>query len=207
MDLLTEQELAIPGSKAKGVIAEALILRVASLAVLLVVWQFLSLMLSARYVPGPLLTFSAVAENIASGAILRHFTVTMLRMLVSFALAMALGVVTGTLMGLYRRCVDPELLLMDEPFSGLDELTARSMRELLLGLWQETRKTVLFVTHNCFEACFVADRIVVLSPRPGRIAQVISVELPRPRDYENPRLFEQSVTITRLVTGRPTSGS
>lgn len=103
--------------------------------------------------------------------------------------------------------VDPELLLMDEPFSGLDELTARSMRELLLGLWQETRKTVLFVTHNCFEACFVADRIVVLSPRPGRIAQVINVELPRPRDYEHPRLFEQSVTITRLVTRRSASGS
>ena len=103
--------------------------------------------------------------------------------------------------------VDPELLLMDEPFSGLDELTARSMRELLLGLWQETRKTVLFVTHNCFEACFVADRIVVLSPRPGRIAAEISVELPRPRDYENPHLFEQSVMITRFVTGRATSAT
>src|SRR5574341_1385922 len=100
--------------------------------------------------------------------------------------------------------VDPELLLMDEPFSGLDELTARSMRELLLGLWQETRKTVLFVTHNCFEACFVADRIVVLSPRPGRITQEINVELPRPRDYENPRLFEQSVRVTRFVTGGAT---
>lgn len=103
--------------------------------------------------------------------------------------------------------VDPELLLMDEPFSGLDELTARSMRELLLGLWQETRKTVLFVTHNCFEACFVADRIVVLSPRPGRITQEINVELPRPRDYENPRLFERSVTVTRFVTGGATSQS
>jgi ABC-type nitrate/sulfonate/bicarbonate transport system ATPase subunit len=103
--------------------------------------------------------------------------------------------------------VDPELLLMDEPFSGLDELTARSMRELLLGLWQETRKTVLFVTHNCFEACFVADRIIVLSPRPGRIAAEISVELPRPRDYENPRLFEQSVTIIRFITGRATSAT
>jgi NitT/TauT family transport system ATP-binding protein len=101
--------------------------------------------------------------------------------------------------------VDPELLLMDEPFSGLDELTARSMRELLLGLWQETRKTVLFVTHNCFEACFVADRIVVFSPRPGRITQEISVELPRPRDYENPRLFERSVAVTRFVTGGATS--
>ena len=101
--------------------------------------------------------------------------------------------------------VDPELLLMNEPFSGLDELTARSMRELLLRLWQETRKTVLFVTHSCFEACFVADRIVVLSPRPGRITQEIRVELPRPRDYENPRLFEQSVMVTRFVTGGATS--
>ena len=97
--------------------------------------------------------------------------------------------------------VDPELLLMDEPFSGLDELTARSMRELLLALWQETKKTVVFVTHNCFEACFVADRILVLSPRPGRVRQEITVELPRPRNYENPRLFEMSVSVTRLVTG------
>lgn len=104
MDVLTEQELAIPAAKAKGLIPEALPLRVASIAVLLVVWQFLSLMLSARYVPGPLLTFSALADNVASGAILQHFTVTMLRMAVSFALAMALGVVIGTLMGLYRRC-------------------------------------------------------------------------------------------------------
>ena len=96
---------------------------------------------------------------------------------------------------------------MDEPFSGLDELTARAMRELLLGLWQETRKTVLFVTHNCFEACFVADRIIVLTPRPGRIAQEINVALPRPRNYENPRLFEQSVTITRFITGRGASGT
>lgn len=97
--------------------------------------------------------------------------------------------------------VDPEILLMDEPFSGLDELTARSMRELLLELWQETRKTVVFVTHNCFEACFVADRILVFSSRPGRVRQELSVELPRPRDYENSRLFELSVSVTRLVTG------
>jgi ABC-type nitrate/sulfonate/bicarbonate transport system ATPase subunit len=97
--------------------------------------------------------------------------------------------------------VDPEILLMDEPFSGLDELTARTMRELLLALWQETRKTIIFVTHNCFEACFVADRILVLTPRPGRVQKEIRVELPRPRDYENPRLFEMSVHVTRLVMG------
>jgi NitT/TauT family transport system ATP-binding protein len=97
--------------------------------------------------------------------------------------------------------VDPELLLMDEPFSGLDELTARSMRELLLELWQETKKTVIFVTHNCFEACFVADRILVFSARPGRVREEIRVGLPRPRDYENSRLFEMSVAVTRLVMG------
>ncbi len=97
--------------------------------------------------------------------------------------------------------VDPEILLMDEPFSGLDELTARAMRQHQLALWQETRKTVVFVTHNCFEACFVADRILIFTPRPGRVQQEITVDLPRPRDYESSRLFELSVAVTRLVTG------
>ena len=91
---------------------------------------------------------------------------------------------------------------MDEPFSGLDELTARSMRELLLGIWLETRKTVIFVTHNCFEACFLADRIAVFAPRPGRIKQEFTVDLGRPRDYEDPRLFEMSVKVTHFVTGK-----
>jgi ABC-type nitrate/sulfonate/bicarbonate transport system ATPase subunit len=96
--------------------------------------------------------------------------------------------------------IDPELLLMDEPFSGLDELTARRLREQQLALWQESRKTVVFVTHNCFEACFVADRILILSPRPGRVQHEITVDLPRPRSYDSPRLFELSVAVTRLVT-------
>lgn len=99
--------------------------------------------------------------------------------------------------------VDPEILLMDEPFSGLDELTARSMRELLLGIWLETRKTVIFVTHNCFEACFLADRILVFTPRPGSIKQEFAVELDRPRNYEDARLFDMSVKVTHFVTGRP----
>ena len=101
--------------------------------------------------------------------------------------------------------VDPEMLLMDEPFSGLDELTARTMRELLLEIWLETRKTVIFVTHNCFEACFLADRIVVFSPRPGKIRKSVTVELPRPRNYEDSSLFELSVSITRYVTGKQVS--
>ena len=98
--------------------------------------------------------------------------------------------------------VDPEMLLMDEPFSGLDELTARTMRELLLALWLETRKTVIFVTHNCFEACFLADRIVVFSSRPGKIRKEVTVELARPRNYEDSRLFELSVSVTHYVTGK-----
>ena len=97
--------------------------------------------------------------------------------------------------------VDPEILLMDEPFSGLDELTARTMRELLLALWIETRKTVVFVTHNCFEACFLADRIVVFTARPGRVSKDMAVQLPRPRNYEDSRLFELSVSVTHHVTG------
>ena len=97
--------------------------------------------------------------------------------------------------------VDPEILLMDEPFSGLDELTARTMREQLLEIWLETRKTVLFVTHNCFEACFLADRIVVLTARPGAIRKELGVSLPRPRNYEDGRLFELSVSVTHYVTG------
>lgn len=96
--------------------------------------------------------------------------------------------------------VNPEVLLMDEPFSGLDELTARDMRQQILELWDSTRKTVLFVTHNCFEACFLADRILVMSSRPGRLRCEIRVELPRPRDYESPRLFELSVEVAHVLT-------
>jgi NitT/TauT family transport system ATP-binding protein len=92
--------------------------------------------------------------------------------------------------------VDPALLLMDEPFSGLDEITARSMRQELLRIWQQTRKTVLFVTHNSFEATFLADRILVMTPRPGRVYREIAVDLPRPRDYDDPAVF---TTSTRIV--------
>ncbi|HZV50532.1 MAG TPA: ABC transporter ATP-binding protein [Candidatus Dormibacteraeota bacterium] len=95
--------------------------------------------------------------------------------------------------------VDPDLLLMDEPFTGLDEFTARAMRRELLQLWRETRRSVLFVTHNCFEACYLADRILVMSAGPGRIRDEIVVDLPRPRDDESPELFERSVAVTRTV--------
>ena len=92
---------------------------------------------------------------------------------------------------------DPELLLMDEPFSSLDEITGRSMRKLFLELWEQRRKTILFVTHNMFEATFLADRIIVMSARPGRIHNIIENKLPRPRDYEDPAVFAASAAISK----------
>lgn len=69
-----------------------------------------------------------------------------------------------------------------------------------LTLWQESRKTVVFVTHNCFEARFIADRVVIPRPRRGRVRHEITVDLPRPRSYDSPELFALSVAVTRLVT-------
>jgi NitT/TauT family transport system ATP-binding protein len=80
--------------------------------------------------------------------------------------------------------IKPELLLMDEPFSALDEFTREKLNEDLLAIWRKTRKTVVFVTHNITEAVFLSDRVFVLSPHPGRLSAVIDISLPRPRSLE-----------------------
>ena len=79
---------------------------------------------------------------------------------------------------------DPPILLMDEPFSALDEQTRISMGDELLRIWEATGKTVVFVTHSLTEAAYLADEIIVMSARPGRIVDRIEVDLPRPRTYE-----------------------
>jgi ABC-type nitrate/sulfonate/bicarbonate transport system ATPase subunit len=78
---------------------------------------------------------------------------------------------------------DPKVLLMDEPFGALDHQTRELMQELLLNIWEEHRKTVLFVTHDIDEAIFMANRVVVMSARPGRIKHEEAIDFPHPRDY------------------------
>jgi ABC-type nitrate/sulfonate/bicarbonate transport system ATPase subunit len=77
---------------------------------------------------------------------------------------------------------DPSVLLMDEPFAALDAMTRDDMQRLLAEVWRETRKTVIYVTHNVSEAVYLADRVVVMSAHPGTVQAIVNIDLPRPRD-------------------------
>jgi ABC-type nitrate/sulfonate/bicarbonate transport system ATPase subunit len=94
--------------------------------------------------------------------------------------------------------VNPQVLLMDEPFASIDEQTRRVFQDDLLSLWSEERKTVVLVTHSMEEAIYLSDRVVVLSPRPGRVHQVLDVPLPRPREVGDVRATAE---FARLVDG------
>ena len=78
----------------------------------------------------------------------------------------------------------PEVLLMDEPFAALDVMTKQKLQEQFLNIWNETRMTVIFVTHDLEEALYLADRVVVMSSHPGRISRVVEVPFGRPRDKD-----------------------
>ncbi len=94
---------------------------------------------------------------------------------------------------------DPSMLLMDEPFGALDALTRDRLHEELESLWAATRKTVVFVTHNVREAVALGDRVLVLSPRPGRIVGDFRISLPRPRALEDITVMHQASEIMRVL--------
>jgi NitT/TauT family transport system ATP-binding protein len=95
--------------------------------------------------------------------------------------------------------IDPAVVLMDEPFSTLDEVTARVMRQQLVELWQESGHAVVFVTHSIREAVFLADRIFVLTAGPARLIEALEVPVPRPRLYEDAALTELEAQIVERV--------
>ncbi|MEZ4498688.1 MAG: ABC transporter ATP-binding protein [Thermomicrobiales bacterium] len=102
------------------------------------------------------------------------------------------------------RCLsyDPEVILMDEPFGALDAFTRDEMNLLIQKLWMETGKTIIFVTHNVTEAIFLADRVVVLTPRPGRLAHIFEIDLPRPRTIDStfsPPFIEKVLEIKETI--------
>ena len=107
--------------------------------------------------------------------------------------------------------VDPSVLLMDEPFGALDAFTRDEMNLLIQEIWMETHKTIAFVTHSIFEAIFLADRVAVMSARPGRIAEIYDIDIPRPRSVDiqtKPDFIERVLKIkSRIEHGRgPAAG-
>jgi len=100
---------------------------------------------------------------------------------------------------------EPALLLMDEPFGALDEMTRERLNLELLSIWERLQSTVVFVTHSISEAVFLSTRVVVMSPRPGRIAGVVPIDLPSPRSAEtreDPRFFELVTEVRELLRKR-----
>ncbi|GEJ56797.1 ABC transporter ATP-binding protein [Anaeromyxobacter diazotrophicus] len=95
--------------------------------------------------------------------------------------------------------IDPPMLLMDEPFGALDALTRRNLQDELLRLWAALGKTIVFVTHGIEEAIYLADRVVVMTYRPGRVKRVVPVALPRPRDTASPEFNALKREVAQLV--------
>jgi NitT/TauT family transport system ATP-binding protein len=95
--------------------------------------------------------------------------------------------------------INPNALLMDEPFGALDAQTRDALHGELQTIWSETHKTILFVTHNVREAVVLGDRVVVLQPRPGRIKKIFAVNLPRPRQIESYAVVDLALEIMKEI--------
>jgi NitT/TauT family transport system ATP-binding protein len=95
--------------------------------------------------------------------------------------------------------LDSPIMLMDEPFGALDSLTRRNLQDELLRIWTEFRKTIIFVTHSIEESIYLADRIVVMTYRPGKIKKVVSVAMPRPRDPSSAEFNDIKKELSQLV--------
>jgi NitT/TauT family transport system ATP-binding protein len=95
--------------------------------------------------------------------------------------------------------IDPPMLLMDEPFGALDALTRRNLQDELLRIWSQLKKTIVFVTHGIEEAIYLADRVVVMTYRPGRVKQIIRITMPRPRDTASSEFNELKRSVSQLV--------
>jgi len=95
---------------------------------------------------------------------------------------------------------NPAVLLMDEPFAALDAMTREEMQKLLAEVWRETRKTVIYVTHNVAEAVYLADRVVVMTPHPGKVKTVVPIGLARPRDPLSVEFLEHQKLLLRHLS-------
>lgn len=153
-----------------------------------------------------------VRQNIRFGLQMRKETKSESRAIVErymqlFGLTEAAGLYPKQLSGGMRQrvaiaralCLQPRLLLMDEPFAALDALLRHNLQEEMVRVWQREKVTIVFVTHDVEEAIFLADRIVVMTPRPGTIKAIVPVELPRPRSRTNSRFVELRAGILRLL--------
>jgi len=100
---------------------------------------------------------------------------------------------------------EPDVLLMDEPFGALDAQTRNRMQKELLCLWKKTEKTIVFVTHSVDEAVYLSDRIIVLSPRPGSVQEIITIPWPRPRDRTSADFAEVRRRVLEMINETETT--
>jgi len=96
---------------------------------------------------------------------------------------------------------NPRVLLMDEPFAALDAMTREQLYRDIQRIWEKRRKTIIFVTHNVREAACLADRVMIMSPTPGRIGEIFEVKLPRPRDFNSIEIAQHAAQLTHALKG------